>query len=608
MTWTHSLRYTPTLDPNATEDRVIAGNRFRDEAHCVITSNGEIGFYLNGLFQRLGTMNLTQDITYSIIIKHDDLGNGSIYVNGTRLGVVTSFPKSKITQIGNFRTKLVPEVGLKPRVRLKPRGDNSVFSRPCLGRIDEYICYNRGLTESEIIELSQTGVLSKVYSLADYYLDAAADDNKITPIEKPQYRESWISLWNQDQRLDPLPVDIEEITVDGEFMALAIAASDIKIWTPETVGTEAYDYYQAVEAWRAMLYEETVSGFLLEQYATLIFDISTLMPDFDFRLANLNKATSNFVTAIMTKKQQDVGTEIVANSTPKYLGTVQDIPDGTTVIVIKGPEIGTVTAKLNDWVLMTVSTTAWTVGECYRWNGTAWVRIDPTKYVQEYQAAIYDILSIPELTTNTSHFGALFAKVFMTQQAAIDELSTKLIKLSETGKIFSGVGAFNNANTPVYLDGTGKLSLGDVFSWNGSALVLKGSITADDVGFSRIKTRDGFSHWSSFDNAYHNVGYVLGYAWITIGSDLSVTVDAPHSLNVYNALFRQSSNTLYISWSFPSSTQNRYVMCLSNARTTINGSWQVIATFPAGGVGDCSVSFDRTIAGVTSVSVVVFDI
>jgi hypothetical protein len=37
-------------------------------------------------------------------------------------------------------------------------------------------------------------------------------------------------------------------------------------------------------------------------------------------------------------------------------------------------------------------------------------------------------------------------------------------------------GAFNNTNTPVYLDSTGKLSLGDKLSWNGSALSLTGEV------------------------------------------------------------------------------------------------------------------------------------
>jgi hypothetical protein len=50
---------------------------------------------------------------------------------------------------------------------------------------------------------------------------------------------------------------------------------------------------------------------------------------------------------------------------------------------------------------------------------------------------MYDILSITALTQDTAYYGALFAKVIMAQKAAIDELQTKTIVLSSTGKIRS---------------------------------------------------------------------------------------------------------------------------------------------------------------------------
>lgn len=45
-------------------------------------------------------------------------------------------------------------------------------------------------------------------------------------------------------------------------------------------------------------------------------------------------------------------------------------------------------------------------------------------------------------------------------------------------KIYVGVGTFNNSNTAFYVDNTGQLSLGNKLSWNGTALVVDGQVTA----------------------------------------------------------------------------------------------------------------------------------
>jgi len=66
----------------------------------------------------------------------------------------------------------------------------------------------------------------------------------------------------------------------------------------------------------------------------------------------------------------------------------------------------------------------WKVGVCYRWTGRMWINLEPEyNYTEQYQAALYHICEIPELMKNTGHFGALFAKAIIAQEAFINKLS-----------------------------------------------------------------------------------------------------------------------------------------------------------------------------------------
>ena len=128
----------------------------------------------------------------------------------------------------------------------------------------------------------------------------------------------------------------------------------------------------------------------------------------------------------------------VAGGASKYLGTVAIVPTTSSVTIVKGPSVGENIARINDWVLMSVSGTTWTIGVCYMWIGTEWVELSHTAYVVQYQSALYDMLSIPGLITDTGYFGALFAKVLITQTACIEELQTKIIHLQSGGTIYGG--------------------------------------------------------------------------------------------------------------------------------------------------------------------------
>ena len=114
---------------------------------------------------------------------------------------------------------------------------------------------------------------------------------------------------------------------------------------------------------------------------------------------------------------------IVQGYTPKYLGVVMTVPSTRTAVIMRGDRLGAQDANPGDWVLMGKTIGGWKVGVCYRWTGRMWINLEPEyNYTEQYQAALYHICEIPELMKNTGHFGALFAKVLVAQQAFIDKL------------------------------------------------------------------------------------------------------------------------------------------------------------------------------------------
>lgn len=113
----------------------------------------------------------------------------------------------------------------------------------------------------------------------------------------------------------------------------------------------------------------------------------------------------------------------IKNLTPKYIGVTETVPTTRTVVITKGERLGAQDANAGDWVLMAKTVGGWKVGVCYRWTGSQWINLEPEyNYTEQYQAALYHICEIPELMQNTGHFGALFAKALVAQQAFIDKL------------------------------------------------------------------------------------------------------------------------------------------------------------------------------------------
>jgi len=117
--------------------------------------------------------------------------------------------------------------------------------------------------------------------------------------------------------------------------------------------------------------------------------------------------------------------EIAQSGAAKYLGVTETVPDNRGVLIVKGEQLGTVYANTGDWVLMSKTVGGWKTGVCYRWSGLMWINLEPEyNYEAQYQACLAHICEIPELTKDTGHYGALFAKLLVTQEAFIEKLIT----------------------------------------------------------------------------------------------------------------------------------------------------------------------------------------
>lgn len=124
--------------------------------------------------------------------------------------------------------------------------------------------------------------------------------------------------------------------------------------------------------------------------------------------------------------------KLIEGTTPKYLGVTETVAAARTAIIIKGERLGAVDANPGDWVLMSKTVGGWKCGVCYRWTGSLWINLEPeANYAKEYHACLLHICEIPELVKETGHFGALFAKQIIAQEAFIKKLAADQAFLKE---------------------------------------------------------------------------------------------------------------------------------------------------------------------------------
>ena len=121
---------------------------------------------------------------------------------------------------------------------------------------------------------------------------------------------------------------------------------------------------------------------------------------------------------------------------PRYLGTVEVIPDHAEVVIIKGTITGMVRARQGDYVLAVKDGDTWLAGRVYQWSGVRWEYREPEQNTDLYIRCFKDGLDVPSLTQDMGWFGALFAKLLIVQQAFIETLEAQILKIS--GVIYGG--------------------------------------------------------------------------------------------------------------------------------------------------------------------------
>jgi hypothetical protein len=96
-----------------------------------------------------------------------------------------------------------------------------------------------------------------------------------------------------------------------------------------------------------------------------------------------------------------------------------------------------------------------------------------------------NIVSSPVLAGNFGYISGLFTVGQSPNSIVLDATTS-------TRKIYIGTGSYNDPNTGVYLDSTGKFSLKQALTFNGTDLIVSGTINATGGTFSGFIEADGF--------------------------------------------------------------------------------------------------------------------
>ena len=175
-------------------------------------------------------------------------------------------------------------------------------------------------------------------------------------------------------------------------------------------------------------------------------------------------------------------TRDVRSSAPRYLGTVQTIPQTASVMIIKGPVQGQVRARQGDFVLSVATTGGRPAGSVFQWTGLAWEYRSPANHADLYIRCFKDGLDEPGLAYDKEWFGAVFAKLLVAQQAFIEELQAQVITLSKGGIIKSSNFVENQSGFRIKANGDAEFNNGK----------FRGHIEADSGYFhGRIEAEEG---------------------------------------------------------------------------------------------------------------------
>ena len=209
-------------------------------------------------------------------------------------------------------------------------------------------------------------------------------------------------------------------------------------------------------------------------------------------------------------------------------------------------------ATWNDW------TPRWAVGNLKGLYGYAadtygaafgvpsgpWLKIDPTNGIRIGHDATTKVQV--DASGNASFTGALTAASgtiggwkISADRLAQGGLSLIAHTVAQWCRITVGTGLFNDSDTPVYIDGSGRFSLKDKLTWDGSALTVKGTIeaTAGHIGgvtMASSKIYTGVGTWGNSNTPFYvgdDGSFALGSKITWDGEDLfinayDVTIDS----------------------------------------------------------------------------------
>lgn len=116
---------------------------------------------------------------------------------------------------------------------------------------------------------------------------------------------------------------------------------------------------------------------------------------------------------------------------------------------------------------------------------------DASPASQSSSMVVIDSAYISDLSADKITAGRLNATEYIQVGTSSEQVTIE--STASLGKIYSGVGTYNNSNTGFYVDSSGQFSLKDRLTFDGTDLALEGSITATGGAFTGNVQLDGGS-------------------------------------------------------------------------------------------------------------------
>jgi hypothetical protein len=233
----------------------------------------------------------------------------------------------------------------------------------------------------------------------------------------------------------------------------------------------------------------------------------------------------------------------------RYLGTIDTLPQGSEVTILKGPVMGTVRALQGNYVFAvasgTVGARVWKMGWVYQWTGVAWEERNPVNHTDLYIRCYKDGFDVPELKQDMAWFGAVFARILVAQQAFIEELEAQIITLKRGGLIQSENFKEGQSGFRIKHDGDTEFNdgkfRGEIHADKGTFRegIFTNVIVKGDSSFQGISIEAGPLQVKPEGSTY-NLSWNSGASTQTILQGIANTIgkDLPFSVNTKSGTFQ----------------------------------------------------------------------